>query len=131
MDHSILLAKVLGLYLLVMGIAMLLKAGSIKVLIHDVVSSPPLVFISGAITLLIGILIITHYNLWQMNWFLAITVLGWLCILRGILCIFFPIAAVHLMKKFLNNNALYYAFTIVIICLGIILTYLGFMLMPQ
>jgi hypothetical protein len=128
MDTSLFLAKILGLYLLIMGIAMLLKGNSIKVIIHNVVSSPPLVFISGAITLFIGILLITNYNVWHLDWFLAITIIGWICIIRGLMCLFFPIMAVHVMKKFLHNDVLFYTTTIIIIAIGIILSYLGFTL---
>lgn len=127
MEPTLFIAKVLGLYLLIMGIAMLLKANSIKVVVHDVISSPPLVFISGAITLIFGLLLLVNYNVWQLNWFLAITLIGWVITIRSILCLFFPILAVHMMKKFLHNDFLYYIITLIIIFLGVILSDLGFM----
>lgn len=128
MIASVFIAKVLGLYLLIMGIAMLLKANSMKVVIHDVITSPPLVFVSGAITLIIGILLLVSYNVWQLNWLLAITLIGWIAIIRSILSLFFPIIAVHMMKKFIHNDVLYYATSIITIILGVILSYIGFMM---
>jgi hypothetical protein len=51
---------------------------------------PPVVYLSGALFFLAGLLIVRAHNLWSIKWPVLITVLGWLALLLGLFRMFFP-----------------------------------------
>lgn len=126
MDISIFLAKALGLYLLIMGISLFTNARQLKTIMSDVAAQPALLFISGAIALIFGILIVLTHNIWQSNWRILITLIGWLSLFKGIIRIIFPHRAAKYILKFKRNPSMYYVMSLIVFVLGIYLTYVGF-----
>lgn len=126
MDISIFLAKILGLYLFIMAIFMLVHAQRVNAIVNNI-SNPPFLFMSGAIILIIGILLIVTHNIWVANCRVLITIIGWLTFIRGIVRLMFPEFAIKIITNFVQNTTVYYITSIIIFFLGIYLSYAGFM----
>lgn len=126
MDWSIFLAKVLGLYLVVFGIAMLLHAKRIKAIINDIDSNPTLLLFSGIIPLILGALLVAGHEVWEANWRMVITLIGWLAFIKGAIRVTAPQVAIRVDKKFIKQPINLKICAIVVLLLGIFLCYVGF-----
>lgn len=85
MTASILIAKLLGPLLLVMGLVVTVSAAGVRALARDFIASPGLIFLAGILTLLGGLAIVATHNLWVADWRVIITLFGWLMIGAGII----------------------------------------------
>ena len=124
---SIFLAKTIGLYLVIVSAAFILKANELKPMALDMVRNSSLVMFSGILALIFGILIVVSHNIWVMDWRVIITLLGWLALLKGVMRLFFPEFAMSKMKKCVENNASYTMMMLITLFIGLVLLYFGFM----
>jgi uncharacterized protein YjeT (DUF2065 family) len=93
MSASILIAKLLGPYLLVTGLATLTRPSLIADMAREFLASSALIFLAGTMALVTGLAIVATHNRWTADWTLIITIFGWLAIVGGIARIAFPEAA--------------------------------------
>ena len=90
MDSAIMLARVFGPFLGILGLWMLLYGDNVVKIMASVKGSPNAQYCSAVFNLLIGIFIINAYNVWDWNVFFFVTLLGWAMFLRGVLALFMP-----------------------------------------
>jgi ABC-type amino acid transport system permease subunit len=90
MELSIFLAKVLGLYLVIVPSAVLLNRKQLPRLIEEFSTNLALSILSGFIALVLGLLLVVSHNVWSADWRIIITILGWLSLAKGGLRLFFP-----------------------------------------
>ncbi len=126
MSLSIFLARVLGLYLIIGGLLYLFRRHFIQKAAEDLFQKEALVIISGVMSLILGLLLVIGHNVWEWNWTLAITLLGYLTLLKGLVRLFIPqYADKKFFKKMIHgDNPIYIGFVCLI--LGLFLTYEGF-----
>ena len=122
---SIFLAQVWGLYLLVMGIGILINAKAYKRAAEEIVKSPAMMLFSGAMALMLGIVLIVAHTVLIFDWRLLVTLLGWLTLYKGVMRIIFPESSVRILKKMLTIQALRIT-SIASIVLGLFLSFIGF-----
>lgn len=127
MDVSIFLAKTLGLYVLIMAIMMFAKEKKVKVIAKEVCSDPAMLFFSGCITLMIGILLVNVHNIWMSDWRVLVTLIAWITLIKGIVRTLFPHIAVRIVNKILKKKSSYQAINVIALILGLILCYYGYM----
>ncbi|MFC3907505.1 hypothetical protein ACFORL_00245 [Legionella dresdenensis] len=126
MDTSKFLSKVLGIYFIIVSVAMYVDmqqfTGYVQRLIHD----PTLMFVTGFFTLILGILMVVSHNIWQWNWRLLITIIAWIVLLKGIGIIFLPHFIDTVSLSFVENIYMTYAAAGLDLLLGLFLCYKGF-----
>jgi hypothetical protein len=79
----------------------------------------PIVYISGVLLFIAGISIVRSHNIWVLGWQTSLTIIGWCAILLGLMRMFFP----HSYKAQFKNNNIALMIEILLILLGIYLTY--------
>ena len=89
MQRSIFLAKLIGPLLAVCGVALIFNADAFRTIGDEIVKSPALVYIAGLLALTAGLAIVNTHNEWTPDWRVAITLLGWLCVVIGIIRLVF------------------------------------------
>lgn len=124
MDLSIFLAKVMGLYLVIGGVATLINYKTFRDAVKDFAKSRIIPLLSGVLALMIGLLLVVSHNVWEGGWPVIITVIGWLAVLEGILYLVFPGALKWIAKKI--TSTWYVVFGVVYILLGAYLCYVSF-----
>lgn len=124
MDLSLYLAKVLGLYLVIKGVAGLANLKYYMRLISEIIRNEALIVFAAAIELLFGLAIVVAHNVWVADWQVVITLVGWVMILKGSFLLS-PKAAAHWMKQCATENILMTG-GIVAVALGTFLVYIGF-----
>ena len=121
---SIFLAKLLGLYLLIVAADLLLRRKELEGAVKDFASSKGLLVFSGSLSLLFGLAIVISHPVYEQDWRVVITLLGYLLILRGIMRFAFPS---HIQKKLASVfRKRHWAIFIILVILGAYLTYSGF-----
>ena len=124
MEHSIFLAKVLGLYLLIVPAAVLLNRKQFAELAKEFVANPAIVFLSGLLALILGLLMVVSHNVWTADWRAVITFIGWLTLAKGVVRILFP---EKLATFVIDPSSTKWTFALIVLLgLGIYLTCVGF-----
>lgn len=125
MDISIFLAKVLGLYLLIISFAMLIHADKFRRMIPDM-DTPIFRFFGGVMALMMGLLIVVSHNVWEMDWRVLITIIGWLALLKGVMRLIFLGFANTLIEIYSKNKKVYLVTVLILFLIGLYLSYEGF-----
>lgn len=124
MDVSIFIAKLMGIYMLIVAAIWIFRKDQVEATIKEVLSSNGLLALSGVISLVLGLAIAIGHPIWEWNWRGLITVIGYLSILKGIMRLAFP---AQIQQRVLNVVSQGYWFVIaLVIVLGAYLTYSGF-----
>ena len=90
MQRSIFLAKLIGPFLAVCGVALIFNADAFRAIGDEIVKSPALIYIAGLLALATGLAIVNTHNEWTADWRVVITLLGWLSVVAGIIRVVFP-----------------------------------------
>jgi len=121
MEYSMILARFWGFLFIILGI-IFLKKNEIFKLIKDRL----FMIFSGYLALILGLVTVILNNLWVTDWRLAITLIGWISLIKGIVRIGFPeycSIGVNALKK---NTIMIKPMLIVTILLGIWLVWMTF-----
>lgn len=119
------LAQIMGLYLFLVGIAMLLHPKNFKIVLTDVEQSKTLFVYSGLISTILGLIIIRIHNIWVPNWPVVVTLIGWFIFIKGLYRLFFLEKVITYNKK-LSTKKGYQWFCWISIILGAYLIIMGF-----
>ena len=88
---TIYLAKILGLYCIIVALAMSAnKQGALKT-VSEWVRSPPLMMLTSVITLALGLALVVGHNVWTGGALpITVTVVGWLALIKGLAFLALP-----------------------------------------
>lgn len=127
METSLFLARLIGPVLIVIGLGLLLKKTEFREMATDFLSSRALIFVSGLLTLVTGLAIVLTHNVWEFNWPVIITILGWLSVFGGVFRILFPDSVQSVGTSMLDKPATMTVSGAIQIVLGLWLSYVGYM----
>ncbi|MGB4076549.1 MAG: hypothetical protein WBK28_02495 [Minisyncoccia bacterium] len=126
MELTIFFAKVLGLYMLIAGLAIFINKrhimGAIVGLMHERAAQ----LIGGLIALILGLVVVNLHNEWSTLPAALISLIGWVGVLKGIAYLFLPEAMLAKLMKSLTERSWYLADGIVAVILGLYLSGFGF-----
>ena len=127
MGTSILLAKLIGPVLLVMGLFVLFNPGRIRRIGREFLESEALIFLSGVITLPVGLAIVVTHNVWAADWRVLITLMGWIAVAAGLARIALPDRMKTLGGRMLEATYLTAVPAALMVLIGGYLAYRGFL----
>jgi hypothetical protein len=90
MDMTMLVAKVLGIYLVVSGLFLAFRGKALPHLLKDLFGHPALIYLTGILMIFLSSMYLIQYNIWDGSWKTLITVVIWAVLLKGLLYIFAP-----------------------------------------
>lgn len=125
MDISIFLARLLGLYLVIVGIACFFKREFFREVLRDFFKNPSLIAVASIINLFIGLLIVLNHNIWEFSWKMFITIIGYLSLLKGIFHLYAPEWGKKMAVKSSEWDIFVYS-GVISLALGLYLMYHGF-----
>jgi len=115
MDITILVSKILGIYLVVGGLFLLVKGKSVPHLLKDFFDHPATVYLTGIILIFLSSMYLIQYNIWDGTWKAVITFFVWLVMLKGLVYVFAPKALSEIsIKKFRNTFGVYGLIAIIV-----------------
>jgi len=130
MQTSKFLARLIGPFLVAIGAGLLLNTDVFAAMAAEFLKSPALIFISGLLTLTAGLAIVNTHNVWTTDWRVIITIFGWLGVIGGALRIMFPQLVAQIGTSMLAQRGAVVGAWIVVILLGLWLSYLGYLDQP-
>ncbi|MBI5345751.1 MAG: hypothetical protein HZB76_01220 [Chlamydiae bacterium] len=123
---TIYLAKLLGLYLFIIGFSMLFKTHHYQKAIKEISGSDAIMTLISFMPLAVGLSIVLGHNVWTMHWSVLITIIGWLLLLKGIARLFFYKHVMKVMAKKAEQKYFIMTMGVIVIIIGAVLAYLGF-----
>lgn len=124
---TVYLARLLGLFLLIMGISMLVQGQNTVAtwiaLIHDL----PLVYFAGLSALAAGIAMVLSHNIWRGGLLpVIVSILAWITLLKGVFTLMLPgdLALQAIAGPLLDRY--YYFYIVIWLVLGAYLTIEGY-----
>ena len=89
MDISLFLAKFWGWYLIIFFVILSFNPKRIRQIFDDLKDEKFLI-ITSFMAIIIGLINILFHNIWELNWKLIITLIGWLALFKGLSLFVFP-----------------------------------------
>ena len=132
MNRSAFLAKLIGLYCLLVGLFMLARKDTMLTAVTELVHDPPAVLILGMALLTIGLAIVLAHNVWSGGLApVLVTVIGWLTLLKGFVLLFLSPDGLVAYMQAIHYEQLFYVFAAIVLVIGVYLTWAGFKLAEQ
>jgi hypothetical protein len=124
---TIFLAKLLGLYCIILALAMMTRKQSTVATIKALIRNPPLLLFVEALGLAAGLAIVIGHNIWSGDALpVVITLAGWLMVIRGGGLLALSRDATIKLFEVLRYEELFYVYISTTLILGLYLTYAGF-----
>ncbi|OGN29927.1 MAG: hypothetical protein A3A33_01225 [Candidatus Yanofskybacteria bacterium RIFCSPLOWO2_01_FULL_49_25] len=95
--NNLLIAKVLGVYVIVSGLFLILRGKTLPMLLKDFFEHKAVMFLSGAVLIFVGGVV--AFLPAEPRW---ITIVGWLILLKGVLYILAPELFMRLLPRKTN-----------------------------
>ena len=77
--------KIVGWYLIITSVVGIIRFKYLKKILADLKSSDAtMLFVFGAYELILGLLIVTSYNVWEWSPKLVVTLMGWGAVIEGV-----------------------------------------------
>jgi hypothetical protein len=116
----------LGITFIAISLGIFFNVEYYKSLLHvDLLKNKTVIYVNGYIVLGIGLLLVASHNVWTAGLPVALTIIAWLTLLKGLLILMFPKTYIAIAKGIkMNKTALYGEATLVLIA-GLFLIYLS------
>jgi hypothetical protein len=125
--QTIFLARLFGLFMIVVALWMLVDEPGLRAIIDALVQDRPATLLLSLICLGSGLAVVLGHQVWSGGIApVLVTVLGWILLIRGVLLLFLPPNLLGSLANALAGPAWLYPVGIVALGLGLILTYAGF-----
>lgn len=105
MTLSVFLARFWGSLFIALGLST--AAARFLARVVKYTDNPAITVSTGYITFLLGLATVVAHNLWVADWRVAVTILGWVTLLKGIEKIAFPDRINRLAQKFAGRQTLW------------------------
>ncbi len=126
-SRTIFLARLVGLFLLVLSLAMLVQRGAIEPVLYALVEDRAALLVVAMIGLVGGLAMVLAHNIWSGGPLpIIVTLIGWSMLVRNTLLLFLPSEAVVALFEAFHVDQLYYLYAVIDLAIGIYLTYAGF-----
>jgi len=130
MQLTVFLGQIIGIFWIVMGLAVIVHKQRFKKIFTDILDKPALLAMSGFVTLVIGSILVVTHNIWGWSFQGLITLIGWIILIQAILRLLFPMWLVKKGKRMLQKNALLVLGWIILI-VGLFIGYMSFYHIPM
>lgn len=126
MDSSLLLARLIGPLLVVVGVGVLLNRRHYATMMQRFLDNTELYYFSGVLAFLVGEVLVLFHNLWVWDWRVVITVIGWMSLAKGAVRIVFPAIGLRFAASFTESDRYLNVGAVLIVVFGVWLAYQGF-----
>jgi len=123
MQNAMWLASIFGPFMTIMGLWMLLYADNLMKVWNAIKNSPASFYFGGVCNLLIGLAILSQYDMWSMDAYVLVTLLGWVMVIRGVMTLFVPQLLIQLT---MSNSSFMKVMGIIPLVWGLALCWLAF-----
>lgn len=126
MELTILLSKVFGIYLIVGGLAYMMRRKYFMSVVKEFVNDKALRMIIAVAEIVAGLFLVLNHNIWDTWPERIVSLSGWILLLEGVMYLLVPEAMLKRCINKFNTKAWYVGGGIASVLLGIYLINFGF-----
>ena len=126
MQPALIIARLIGPVLAVIGIGMLTSTKTYYLIGQQFLTSYAIIYLSGIIILIIGLSILNAHNAWTRDWRSIITAIGWIFSLAGVWRLIAPQAVPFVGSSILAGSGFFVGAGIVLLALGGFISFKGY-----
>lgn len=123
MTHSKMIAALVGPTMAAAGATVLLNLSLFPGIVERVLHDPVLVMIAGFVSFVAGLAIVRVHNHWKGGWPVLVTVIGWLCIVSGLVRILLPVQLAEFALRFVLISGVIPAAATIVLVVGAFLSF--------
>lgn len=124
---TIFLAKLLGLYCVIVAVTMMVNRRTMIDAAHALIRSPPSVLLAGVIAIGVGLGLVIGHNVWSGGALpIVVTIVGWVSLIKGVVLLALPQGQMAKLYELLRYERFYLAYAGVTLVLGLYLTFAAF-----
>jgi hypothetical protein len=105
MQLSLFLAKIFAVLYFVLGLSMVVNNRYYLKVLWKKFTDSPLLYATGVISLVGGLIVISIHNYWRCSWVTIVTVMGWICFVKGVFIVMLPKLMMKISEFFLKFRA--------------------------
>ncbi len=125
--RTLFLARLIGLFLIVVSLAMLVQKQGLALAITALVHDRAALLVIAMIGLAGGLAMVLAHNVWSGGALpVIVTMIGWLLALRNALVLFLPAEALLALFDAFHVERFYYLYAVIDLLIGVYLTWAGF-----
>jgi hypothetical protein len=126
MGNSILLARLIGPVLSVIGLGMLTNSAVYHQMAGQFLAAYPFIYFSGILLLVAGLAILNSHHAWTRDWRSVITAVGWIITGVGTFRIIAPQFVNFVAGSIIVHGGFFIGAGIVLLALGVFITFKGY-----
>jgi hypothetical protein len=131
-SRTVFLARLIGLFCLVVSVAMFLHKQAMVEMLTAMVRDRPLVFILAMLGSLAGLAMVLAHNVWAGGALpIVVTLFGWILLIRGTILLLMPPDTLASLMDSLPFERLFHFSGGITLVVGLYLTYAGFKASPS
>ena len=123
MQNAMWLASIFGPFLMIVGIWMLFYHDNMMKVVTSMKNTPGIMYLSGVMNLMVGLTVVSLYNMWNWNLPLLVTLFGWVILIRGLMAFFVP---QYLLKRTMNDSKTLKVKGVILLVWGFFMCWLAF-----
>mgnify|MGYP001577535211 FL=1 len=123
---EVFIAKLFGLYLLIMGVLVLTKKKSVMPAVMDLVKNRALTIVLGTLSLVAGLAVVLAFQEVSTSPAGLISLIGYMMVVEGIIYLALPVKSVQKMVRSFGNKQWFMVSGVVAVLAGIYLSGFGF-----
>lgn len=117
------LAQTWGISLVIISFSILLYPKYIDLLL-SLIEDKKNVLMFGIVNVILGVMLVLGYSVWKVQWQLAITILGWLVLIRGLGLLLVPETLVNIAQR-VKQAGYIQPVLVILLSFGCWLVYMG------
>lgn len=125
MEVTTLIARIIAIAYLAFAVGLLLNRHHYENLLDELYRNTASTYLSGFLALVFGMLIIHFHNRWQVDWYVLVTLAGWLALIKGVVLIAVPRQVVAFTRR-VYRGPVVVGYPWAIGLLGLLFAYVGF-----
>ena len=108
------------------GLVVLTQKKFVMNVIDDLSNNKALMYVTGAMVFVLGLLIVLNHNVWEASWQVIPTIVGWAMVVKGVAIFFVPKATLSMARSYARNRNMVVLTGILALAVGAYLLYVGF-----
>lgn len=101
MDSTMIIVKILAIYFIVSGLALIFKKKTFALVIKDLFAHPSITFLAGVMLVFLGGFLVFTHNVWDTNLDIFVAGVSWIILIKGIAYILIPEVLAKMVTKYL------------------------------
>jgi hypothetical protein len=126
MKTPLILARIIGPVMVASAASVLLNLHAYPRLVEEFTKSASLCYLGGFMALLMGLVVLQFHHRWELRWPVLITVIGWLCVVKGAVLMIIPGSMLSLLHSLTATSVPLMVASLISLCIGVVLTAKGY-----